>query len=210
MEKGEKILVLITNLFFSVLNNNIFYHIYLFSCILIIKPCVGPSILWMLGQSLLRGYFVYNIFHLVILYYLFCFYFLVYFLKSSHSSGHPCCNFQHVLCGFMGCFTVIFINWKNCMLFSIQFLWITSHYVYYSHCHFHYSHCFAIHMSILLTIYIIFLASWSPHHPTYHLHHFACCSYCSIIFLIIYSTITIAIFVSPITSPPFNTPCEGR
>jgi len=156
----------------------------------------------MLGQSLLKGHFVYNIFHLAILNYLLCFYFLVSFFKSSHSFGHPRYNFQHVLCGFIGCIIVIFINWKNCMLFSTQFLWITCHYVYYSH-------CFAIHLIILLTIYIIFLASWFPHHLTYHLHHFAFCSYCSIIFLIVYSTITIAIFVSPITSPPFfNTPCE--
>jgi hypothetical protein len=156
----------------------------------------------MLGQSLLKGYFVYNIFHLVILNYLLCFYFLTSLLKSSHSYGHRC-NFQHVLCGFIVCFITIFIDWKNSMLFSIQFLWITCHYVYYSHCHFHYSHCFAIHLIILFTIYIIFLASWSPHHPTYHLHHFACCFDCSIIFLIVYSTITITIFVSPITSPPF-------
>lgn len=110
MEKGEQNLVLTTNLSFSVSNNNIFYHIYLFSCILLIKPCVGPNILWMLGQSLLRGYFVYNIFHLVILNCLLCFYFLISFLKSSHSSSHPCCNFQHVLCGFISCLIVIFIN----------------------------------------------------------------------------------------------------
>jgi len=103
----------------------------------------------MLGQSLLKGHFVYNIFHLAILNYLLCFYFLVSFFKSSHSFGHPRYNFQHVLCGFIGCIIVIFINWKNCMLFSTQFLWITCHYVYYSH-------CFAIHLIILLTIYISF------------------------------------------------------
>jgi len=174
MEKGEKNLVFTTNLFFSVSNNNIFYHIYLFSCILLIKPCVGPNILWMLWQSLLRGYFVYNIFHLVILNYLLCFYFLVSFFKSSHSFGHPYCKFQHILCGFIGCLIVTFIDWKKRMLFSIQFIWITCHYVYYFHCH--YSHCFAIHMIILLTIYIIFLASWSPFCMLFLLiHHFPHC-----------------------------------
>jgi hypothetical protein len=43
MEKREQNLVLTTNLFLSVSNNNIFYLIYLFSCILLIKPCVGPT-----------------------------------------------------------------------------------------------------------------------------------------------------------------------